>query len=361
MLQLFKRKKKIPNIKILFAGHDFKFALLIINYFNNIEGFDVKIDKWKGHNIHDTSKSFKLLAWADIIFCEWCLGNAVWYSNNVMKNQKLYIRLHRQETTTSFPEKVNWKSVENLIFIAPKVKEIVEIKIPECKDNSTIIYNYVDYNKFNRPKIDDNIYNIGLLGMLPAIKRADISLDIINKLVGKDKRYKLYIKGKKPEDLSWLWKRDDERLYYEKLYKSIEKNNLSENVIFESYGDDVAQWFRKIGYIISCSDVEGSHQAIAEGMASGSIPMITGGYYKEYGATMMYPQKYMNEDIDEIIKKINRFEKNCSLRNKEINYSQKFVQNNFEINKIIVKYEDLFIRNITPNITSNYGIIKSAV
>lgn len=358
MWNIFKKKTKRSKINLLFVGHDLKFVNKIINNFDKIDAVDVKIDKWDGHTIHDESISKSMLDWADVVFCEWCLGNAVWYSKNKLARQKLYIRLHKQEIITSYIEMVAWKNVDKLIFIAPKIKQIVEKRLPATKAVSTIIYNYVDTTKFNRPKIQDSAYNLGMLGMLPALKRADISLAIIKNLVSKDNRYRLYIKGKKPEELAWLWKRDEERIYYEKLYKSIDENNLSDHVIFEPHGNDVTEWFQKIGFIISCSDIEGSHQAVAEGMAAGSIPMISGGFYNKYGAMMMYPQKYMNENIDEIVNKILLLNENEALRSKEIRFCKLFAETNFDINLILGQYYDLITNNNSPDHNSNYGINK---
>ena len=93
--------------KILFAGHDLKFVDEIIQRFESLDSVEVKVDLWKGHTGHDALESAKLLKWADVILCEWCLGNAVWYSNHKKRKQKLYIGLHRQEIVTTFLEEVN--------------------------------------------------------------------------------------------------------------------------------------------------------------------------------------------------------------------------------------------------------------
>tara|TARA_B110000046_G_scaffold106358_1_gene113779 strand:- start:4646 stop:6829 length:2184 start_codon:yes stop_codon:yes gene_type:complete len=358
MWNIVKEKDKPSKTKLLITGHDFKFAVELIKYFEELNSFEIKIDKWNGHNSHNLRISKKLLDWADIIFCEWCLGNAVWYSKNKNKNQKLYIRLHRQEITTHFPENVKWRKVDRLIFIAPRIQEIVEDKYPECKKISTVIYNYVEYEKFNLPKVPGSEFNVGLLGMLPSIKRPDIAVKIIKRLITVDKRYKLYIKSKRPKDLKWLWDRDEERIYYKKFYKLIKENNLTNNVVFEPYGKDVPEWFQKIGYILSCSDVEGSHQAVAEGMATGSIPMITGGYYKKYGAVMMYPQRYMNENVNEIITKILLIRNNDDFKSQEIEHCKKFAKINFDLNIILGRYQNLITDNIAPDISLNHGIIR---
>ena len=55
-------------------------------------GHTVLRDQWKGHAIHDEDTSHSLLKQADLVICEWSLGNSVWYSNHKKPNQRLYIR-----------------------------------------------------------------------------------------------------------------------------------------------------------------------------------------------------------------------------------------------------------------------------
>ena len=62
---------------------------------------------------------------------------------------------------------------------------------------------------------------------------------------------------------------------------------LRESVVFDGFGSDVAQWFRKIGFILSPSDFESFHLAVAEGVASGSVPLI----WPWEGADELYPEE----------------------------------------------------------------------
>ena len=107
---------------ILIAGHDFKFINGIIKELKNY--YNVLIDKWTGHNKHDINKSKELLNNADIIICEWCLGNAVFYSNNKMPHQKLFIRLHRVEIKTHYINELNTNNIDGLLYVSSSWKVI---------------------------------------------------------------------------------------------------------------------------------------------------------------------------------------------------------------------------------------------
>ena len=63
--------------------------------------------------------------------------------------------------------------------------------------------------------------------------------------------------------------------WYQVQFDRIQSDpSLNGHVYFDEWGTDVPQWFEKINYILSVSDYEGSHQAVAEGAASGAVPTI---------------------------------------------------------------------------------------
>ena len=65
---------------ILFNGHDFKFLNHLIEYCEQHDAYQVIMDFIPGHEMSHIEKSRTLLEQADLIFCEWALVNAVWYS-----------------------------------------------------------------------------------------------------------------------------------------------------------------------------------------------------------------------------------------------------------------------------------------
>lgn len=286
------------KVKLLFAGHDLKFIKMTMDYFENQPNFEIKVDKWDGHNKHNEAYSKECLDWADIIFCEWGLGNAVWYSQNKKEGQKLFVRMHLQEKNTEHPSKFNIDKIDKIIAISPYIyEEFYRVcKIP--REKMTMIFNLVDTEKFNKPKKSNtNIkYNIGICGILPSRKRMDIAVNILEKLWKEDKRYKLFVKSKLPSDLPWLKNRPEEMQYYDDLFERINKAPWAKNIIFDPPGDDMDQWFTKIGYILSTSDFESFHLAPMEGMASGSTPLVI----HWPGADTIYPKEYLFNDEDQI-------------------------------------------------------------
>jgi glycosyltransferase involved in cell wall biosynthesis len=254
-------------------------------------GYTVLVDKWQGHNKHDEAKSRELLERADIIFCEWCLGNAVWYSHNKLSFQKMFIRFHRQEIETSYPAQVDYAAVDKMSFIVPHIqrKTIAQYALEQYADKFIYIPNYVDTKQLDRSKTEDARFNLGIVGIVPKMKRFDRALDILEGLRQKDSRYQLFVKGKLAKEFPWMLNRPDEMKYYKEQEKRIENSPYLRGAVhYDGFGKDMGDWFSKIGYILSTSDFEGSHLSIAEGMASGSSPVII----TWDGADEIYPKKY---------------------------------------------------------------------
>ncbi len=284
---------------ILFAGHDLKFIDKIMQRYAD-DGYTVLVDKWQGHDDHDEILSKELLSQADIIFCEWCLGNAVWYSQHISSHQNMYIRLHLQELDTAFPADVDYEAVDKMVFISPYVqREAIErFSLHRYRDKIELIPNYIDTDSLALPKRDDARFNLGFVGIVPQRKRFDRALDILETLRKNDDRFQLFVKGKVAKEYSWMLDRHDEMQYYEKLTRRVENSDLLRGAVhFDGFGDDMERWFQKIGFILSTSDFEGSHQSVAEGMASGALSVIM----RWKGADEIYPKENCFDDIDRAI------------------------------------------------------------
>ncbi|MDJ0321745.1 glycosyltransferase [Pseudarthrobacter sp. PS3-L1] len=289
-----------PSKAILIAGHDLKFAQDLIVGLESV-GNTVLIDEWLDHNKHDEVKSRVLLGQADVIFCEWALGNAVWFSHNKSPNQRLVIRLHLQEITLPFLERINFASVDEIIFVGQHILDIAvrdhNVPLSICR----VVGNSVKTKDLDLAKKVDSRFNIGFVGMVPARKRLDLALEVLKELRRVDDRYKLFVKGKRPEEFAWMTKRPDEMAYYQNEYERIASDSLLiGSVTFDAQGSDMEEWYSKIGHVISTSDFESFHLTIADGAASGAVPASLAWR----GADQIYPSSWLHASATEVAESI---------------------------------------------------------
>lgn len=289
--------------KVLIAGHDLKFAKFIMEKIEEDDDLELLVDQWKGHDKHDEAKSFELLNQADTIFCEWGLGNAVWYSKHKKLGQRLVTRMHLQEITTRHPEKFTHQNIDAYIMVSPYWLEQFVHDFSLERQKCKMVYNLVDTELLNKPKTSEAIFNLGMIGDVPQRKRLDRALDIFEKLYQTDERYKLFVKGKRPEEYPWMHSKAkaEEMSYYQQQYQRIQDNGWQDNVIFEGHGP-IDLWLQKIGYILSVSEFESFHLAPAEGMASGAIPII----YNWDGSDTIYSEKFIINSINNAVELIEK-------------------------------------------------------
>jgi glycosyltransferase involved in cell wall biosynthesis len=322
--------------RLLFSGHDFKFLQPVITHYENEPGFTVLIDTHKNHVIDDERKCEELNLQSDIVFCEWALGNAVWYSRHKLPDQKLIIRLHRQELTLPYLDQIDWKNVDRLIHICPYNVEQFNHRYPNLSEKVELIYNPIDACVLDQEKLPGTEFNLGMIGISPMLKAPHIAVEMLRKLREHDRRFTLFIKGKQPWEYDWLWKREIEREYFEELYRQIKNSDIRNAVIFDPHGNDIPDWFSKIGFILSTSDLEGSHQAVAEGMASGAIPVIR----NWAGSDMLYPPKYVFSTVDQAVELILKW-RSPKFYSAEVNYARDFAKGHFDLTVILPRIRQL--------------------
>lgn len=271
-----KAPKPTSKTRVLVAGHDLKFFTLLQKKLEATGQFEFLIDKWQGHNQHDEARSRTLLEQADVIFCEWCLGNLKWYSHHKKPHQRLVARFHLQERELPYVAEANWDNIDHISYVSEFIRREGQKAFGFPFEKTSVIPNLLDENKFTpKKKTGDARYTLGMIGVAPARKRLDRSIDLLEALLEEDDRYCLRVKGKHPLDYGWLLNREEELAYYRDIFKRINSHpKLRYKVIFDPPGDDVNEWFTMVGFILSPSDFESFHMAIGEGMLTGAMPII---------------------------------------------------------------------------------------
>ena len=282
--------------RVVFAGHDLKFCTEIIAYFEQRADCLVRLDRWDGHERHDERHSEELVHWADAVWCEWCLGNAVWYSARLRPDQNLVVRLHRQEVTTAHCQRVTWSNVRHLIFTAPHVRDTLLADFaPAALPAVHLIYNTFDCAALSREKSPGAERRLGLLGFCPKLKNPRLAVEILERLLEHDDDWRLVLAGRGPEHYAWLWSRPEERAYYEDFERYVAARNLDGCLLRQGWTDDLPGRYAQLGFILSTSDLEGSHQVVAEGLAGGCIPVVR----RWPGAAEMYPNSQLFDTAGE--------------------------------------------------------------
>ncbi|HET9157683.1 MAG TPA: glycosyltransferase, partial [Myxococcaceae bacterium] len=307
-----------PRPHLVIAGHDLRFLASIPAHAEAC-GTQLRWDIWPGHDQTNKSASRQLGRWADTVFCEWCLGNAVFYSRNLEPRQQLVVRYHRQERDTDFPDSLEIDQVHRLVFVGRHLLDEAAQRYGWPEEKLLVVPNAIDAEALRRPKVPWSPFILALIGYVPARKRLDRALDLIEGLRGHDRRFRLLLKGRHPEQLEWLWKREDEKSYFEGQLRRIRGSPfLREGVSFEPYREGVGGFLQKAGWILSTSDHEGHQVSVAEGMASGCAPVIL----ERAGAMEQYEARWIHQAPEDAAKAVLDLVENDLLSAEQIRASE---------------------------------------
>jgi glycosyltransferase involved in cell wall biosynthesis len=288
---------EVPPLRVVVAGHDLKFFTPLIDYLRLRPGIEIRVDKWASLGEHDAAKSNELADWADVVLCEWCVPNAVWYSRHKPKGTRLLVHLHRFELYSHYPSQVKIGNVERVVCVSDHYTRLTREHTGWPSEKVLTVPNPLDVLQLDRPKLDGARFHLGFISMVPSRKRLDLALDVLEELRRTDERYQLFVKSKMPWELWWVWKNPAEREHYQDALRRVQRSPLLRGaVVFDDAGPDVASWLRRVGFVLSTSDDESFHVSPAEGMASRAVPVIR----HWPGADTIYDRRWIHSSPEEM-------------------------------------------------------------
>lgn len=294
-----------PNapLKVLFVGADYKFAGDLVEALILRPDAEVRVDQWKTNGDRPTPNSAELLAWADVVICEFASRNAVWASQHIREHQRLIVHLHGYELRNPLIHDIVMDRVHTVVFASEFYRADAVVTTGWRVEQTAVIPNSVQSAELRRPKTADARFHLGLAGYVPELKRMDRALDLLEELVRRDDRFVLHLRGRHPWNYPYVWRHPLRRDTYLANYERLRSDpRLRRAVVFDDFGPDMGNWFRNIGWMLSPSTRETFHLAPAEGMASGAVPVV----WRREGSDEIFPPESLVTDAASAADRIHR-------------------------------------------------------
>lgn len=262
-------------LRISILGHKLSFIDELARDLAHETGSSVELDEWKHLGApSDVARAQSLLTQSDVVIGEWGRPNNVWIQKHAAPDKRLIVRVHRYEVTTDFPRAIDMDRFYAGVVIVPWVGRALVQQFGWPADKLVYIPNYVNSSYFRRRKLPGSEFTLGIVGITPDLKRLDLALDLLGALRAFDARYTLRVRGQLPTaHIHWGKNPRIAEQWGSVLARLRSDPQLRNAVFFDAPGRDMASWFEGVGVILSMSDLEGSHVALAEGMASGALPI----------------------------------------------------------------------------------------
>ena len=228
----------------------------------------------------------ELMAWADVCWLEWCGPWAVQISQHAWKC-RMICRLHAVEAWYDEPMKMNWAHVDDLIFVAPHIRDILLSRLPDLPKQTRIHVSPigVDLERFSFKERAPG-HNLTFVGNINYKKGPMLLLHCFERLHRMDPRYQLHLAGN-----------IQQKRYGYYLHHMAASMGLKDAVHFHGWVDQVEGFLDDMQYLVVTSPLESGPMCVREAMARGIKPVI----HNFFGAELLYPKEYLFNTIDEFV------------------------------------------------------------
>ena len=223
------------------------------------------------------------IAWADIVWLEWCWDHAVWATQSgALGGKPTVLRLHSIEALqTDYPARVDWSQIHRLIAVGDDTAAVLAERFPAAPE-ATVIPNGIDMDRF--VPIAPNRFRVAWVGHLEPKKNPMLLLQIAHRLHALDPRFTFHVAGAFT---------DLRTVRY--IRQMIGPLGLGGVVTFDGPIQDMPAWYGDKGVLLSTSMYESFGMNIGEAMACGAFPVV----HAFPGADRLWPKECLFASVDE--------------------------------------------------------------
>lgn len=196
--------------------------------------------------------------------------------------------------------------------------------------------NIVETSIYSKNKKPDYRKNIALVGYVPTWKGYLRSLEILNELNEYD-NFNLYLFGKDWYDIDWVINNKNHFEYMKKCEYFIEEHDLEGRIIKKGWTER-SDMFSDIGFVLSVSDIEGSHLSPTEAFADLSLSVIL----NWPGASYVYPSEIIFDNTDSMVEYILNTYNNDEKYLKTAKYLNEYCINEFSEEYLVKGLNKIF-------------------
>jgi len=210
------------------------------------------------------------LGWADVAFVDWSQRAAVLISAVDPGSTRVIVRLHSYEAFTCFPHLVDWSRVDDVVFVGRHLQRLASRIISDLPARQHVLPILMDLRRMQREKGADVRRTLAVLGWAVPAKDAIWAIDVLAELRRHDPAYRLLLVGAGPGEGS----PEAVTSYVASVRERAARPDVAGSVEFVGQTDDVPGMLARVGTIVSSSVRESFHAAVAEGAASGAVPVV---------------------------------------------------------------------------------------
>lgn len=286
-------------------------------YFNTRKpeiDFDIDVNP-KGINTKQMSESDVTL---------FCWGNepTIEMTHKKKLSKRYVVILRSYEIFYGFINHINWKNVDDVIFVNPAFAVEFGNKLP-CRVH--YVPNGIDLDEWKFQEGHKESNNIGWVANLNHKKGINLLPQFLYEYKKHNDKFVLHVAGKAQEPRFML--------YCDHLFNEL---GLTDNIKFYNHVSNIQEWWKDKDYCFTCSVTEGHPNNVIEAMSLGVKPII----HNWLGAKQTFPESLIWSNMDEALRII-------LLRNYDSKSYRKFIEDNYDIFKVYKQLEGVLLNGKT--------------
>jgi glycosyltransferase involved in cell wall biosynthesis len=228
------------------------------------------------------------IAWADIVWLEWCWDHAVWASQSgLLTHKPTLLRLHSIEALqTDFPRRLDWSAIDWLVTVGSDISALLMETCPAARGRygTRIIPNGIDTARF-APATPDR-HRIAWVGHLEPKKNPMLLMQVAERLHRQDPAFTFHVAGGFTDLRTARY-----------LRRMMSRMGLAGVVWFDGHVSDMPRWYADKGVLLSTSMYESFGLNIGEAMSAGAFPVV----HDFPGAETLWPDECLFATVDEAV------------------------------------------------------------
>lgn len=227
----------------------------------------------------------------DIAWFEWG-DTAIIAASKLPKYCRIVCRIHRYELYGDAIFQTNWNNVDEVILVSHAMKErfisLLGEKLPPHL-KVTVLANLTEHRAVSLVSTKRNPFYIACVARFAPQKNLVMLLPILQALVKKDFRYKLFIAG-----------RVEDQCLYDSFCQLVDIYGLNPNVVICGHiaPEKIAKWYSDKTFLLSVSYNESQGMGIFEAMLAGLKPVA---FHAPGGLSEYLPSQYLFTSISEAV------------------------------------------------------------
>ncbi|UVC31524.1 glycosyltransferase [Pantoea sp. SOD02] len=261
----------------------------------------MRLMREQGHHVTELSQlnltENSLLAamqHCDTAWFEWG-DSAVISASKLPKYCRIVCRIHRYELYGDHFLQADWNNIDEVILVSQAMKKrfisLLGSNLPPHL-KVTVLANLCDHQPLKQTTKKRNPFYLACVARFAAQKNLILLLPIMQALVKKDARYKLFIAG-----------RVEDQCLYDSFCHLIDVYGLSRNIVIcgNLPSSNMPDWYADKSFILSASYNESQGMGIFEAMMAGLKPIA---FHAHGGLSEYLPGEYLFTSIGDAVTRV---------------------------------------------------------